>query len=259
MTALSAAELLTRWEQGRTQKPIRRALLLLTAACSEASQDDLANVSIGRRDRLLLDLREQLFGPRLESAAHCPSCGERLQLTFNVSDIRTETGETTAESLTVLLDNYEVCFRLPDSNDQAAIAECENVAYGRRLLLTRCLLKVRHNEEEQSVDRVPEKVLEAASEQMAQADPQGDVQLELTCPACSHTWSGAFDIVSYLWQEIDSWAQRILRDIHSLASAYGWREAEILSMSARRRQFYLDMIGALGQQEHERLSRQHRG
>jgi len=245
LTVLSASELLTLWERGGTQKPLRQALLLLTAACPEAPPDELANLSVGRRDGLLLKLREQLFGPSLVSAAHCPACGEQVQLTFNVSDIRTETGATPTEPLTVVLDGYEVCFRLPDSNDQAEIAECENVADGRTLLLMRCLLEVRHNGEEQPVDQVPERILEAVSEQMAQTDPQADVQLALTCPACAHAWSAGFDIVSYLWQEIDSWAQRILRDIHSLASAYGWSEADILDMTGRRRQFYLDMISGL--------------
>jgi hypothetical protein len=257
MLPLSASRLLMLWEQGGTQQRIQQALLLLEASCPGTPRDDLARLSIGRRDGLLLNLREQLFGPQLVSVARCPACGDRLQLTFNVSDIRAETGEEPSEPLTVRLDDYEVCFRLPDSNDQAAIAGCENVEQGRKRLLKRCLLKVRHHEEEQPFDRVPEKTLEAVSKKMALADPQSDVQLDLKCPACSHSWSAAFDIVSFFWQEIDTWVQRILRNVHILASAYGWRETEILSMSARRRQFYLDMIGALGQQEHERLSRQH--
>jgi hypothetical protein len=51
-------------------------------------------------------------------------------------------------------------------------------------------------------------------------------------------------IASYLWGEIDDWARRVLRDIHVLASAYGWRESDILDMNARRRETYLQMLGA---------------
>ena len=43
---------------------------------------------------------------------------------------------------------------------------------------------------------------------MAEADPQADVQLELNCHACAHTWASPFDIVSFFWREIDAWAQR---------------------------------------------------
>ena len=36
---------------------------------------------------------------------------------------------------------------------------------------------------------------------------------------------------------------RLLRQVHTLAMAYGWREIDILSMSALRRQVYLEMLG----------------
>ena len=77
---------------------------------------------------------------------------------------------------------------------------------------------------------------------MAQADPQADVQLALSCPACSHQWQSVFDIVSFFWSEMNAWAYRILREVHILASAYGWREADILAMSPYRRQLYLKMV-----------------
>jgi hypothetical protein len=52
----------------------------------------------------------------------------------------------------------------------------------------------------------------------------------------------AFDIAAYLWQEVDARARRALRDTHTLARAYGWREADILAMSDFRRQQYLEMV-----------------
>ena len=77
---------------------------------------------------------------------------------------------------------------------------------------------------------------------MAQADPQANIQLALGCPACGHSWLALFDIVGFFWREIDTWARRVLRDIHTLALAYGWSEAEILALSPWRRQFYLEMV-----------------
>lgn len=77
---------------------------------------------------------------------------------------------------------------------------------------------------------------------MAQLDPQGDIQLTLACPKCSHEWLSPLDIVSYLWREINTWAGRTLNEIHLIASAYGWREADILALSPRRRQTYLELI-----------------
>lgn len=78
---------------------------------------------------------------------------------------------------------------------------------------------------------------------MARADPQADVRLAIACPSCGHQWQGIFDIVTFFWSEIESWASRILHEVHLLALAYGWHEREILALSPRRRQFYLDMVG----------------
>ena len=78
---------------------------------------------------------------------------------------------------------------------------------------------------------------------MAAADPQADVELALSCPACGHAWPAAFDIASFLWTEVDAWARVLLHEIHALASAYGWREADILALSPRRRRAYLELIG----------------
>ena len=64
----------------------------------------------------------------------------------------------------------------------------------------------------------------------------------MTCPACGRFWQAAFDIASYLWSELDALAQRLLGEVHTLARAYGWREADVLSMSPWRRQFYLEMV-----------------
>jgi hypothetical protein len=84
----------------------------------------------------------------------------------------------------------------------------------------------------------------AVAERMAQADPQAEVQLALTCPACQHEWLATFDILSFFWIEINAWALRLLQEVHRLASAYGWRETDILGLSSWRRQFYLEMIGS---------------
>jgi hypothetical protein len=52
-----------------------------------------------------------------------------------------------------------------------------------------------------------------------------------------------FDMLAYFWSEIQMGARRLLREIHVLASAYGWRESEILTLSAARRRAYLELVG----------------
>jgi hypothetical protein len=79
---------------------------------------------------------------------------------------------------------------------------------------------------------------------MLEADPQAEIILRLTCPACGHQWELLFDIADFFWTEIAVQAQRLLREIDTLARAYGWTEREILSLPAQRRQSYLEMLAA---------------
>ena len=77
---------------------------------------------------------------------------------------------------------------------------------------------------------------------MSAADPQADVELALACQSCGATWSAPFDIAGFLWAEIHAWAQQLLRDVHLLARAYGWREPDVLALSPVRRNLYLELM-----------------
>jgi hypothetical protein len=249
MRALSASELLGAWEWGRVQPPIQQALTLLSLACPGASLDTLARLSIGQRDARLLALREWAFGPELVSLATCPGCGERLELSFSVSDVQPlspcqREDEAEDGSLMLSAGEYEVRFRLPNSMDLAALGEQQDVTAGRQMLLGRCLSEVEHNGEQIPAEDLPGDIVDAVVDRMAQADPQSDVQLALSCPVCGQEWQATFDIVSFFWTEIAAWARRMLHQVHMLASAYGWREADILAMNPGRRQSYLEMVDA---------------
>jgi hypothetical protein len=244
MRALSASEWLAVWECGQAQPWPERALGMLAAACPELPLETLAGLSIGQRDAWLLTLREWTFGPHLAGLAVCPRCGERLELACNVADIRVPLAEEPENTLSLQVAGYEVSFRLPTSLDLIAIAASAAAAAPHQQLLERCLLAVRQHGTEQASVPLPLEVEQVVVARMAQADPQADIQLALSCPGCGHHWQALFDIVSFFWNEINAWAGRLLRDIHTLASAYGWREADILALSPWRRQAYLEMVNA---------------
>jgi len=241
--ALSASALLEVWERGESQTPVRRALLLLEAASPDTAPEELAQLSIGQRDARLLKLRELTFGPRLTSLATCSTCREQLELSFTAADLLFPSDEPT-EPLVLRMAPYEVRFRLPDSLDLAAISGDENrdVGLARQMLLERCLLSAERAGETARMVDLPPEVLEAIVERMAEADPQADVQIAMNCPHCAARFQLPFDIASFFWNEIGAWAERLLGEVHILASSYGWREADILNMTARRRHFYLSLI-----------------
>lgn len=241
MQPLSAAQLLTVWEQGLAQTPAQWALALLAAACPDESADALGQLGIGMRDGRLLTLREWTFGPQLACLVACPQCGEKLDLAFTVANIRALPVEATAEH-TLTLGGYNIRFRLPNSLDATAVLRHQDTATNQRLLFQRCLLAASHDAAIVTADALPAAVVEAVISQMAEADPQADTLLSLDCPTCGQHWLAPFDIVTFFWAEINTWAYRMLHEVHLLATAYGWREADILALSPWRRQVYLEMV-----------------
>jgi hypothetical protein len=240
MRALSPPELLDAWERGRSLGPVGRGLTLLEAAYPEASPDELAS---GRRDADLLALREISFGSEMAGAAVCPRCGEQLELSFNVAQIRLQSVARTGQGFALTVDGYNLRVRPPNSQDLAATAEQSDAGLRRRLLLEQCLTAAYREAEPVLASELPANVFDAIEDGIAQADPQADIRLAIACPVCDHQWHGVFDILVFFWSEIDAWAARILHEVHVLASAYGWREHDILALSPRRRQFYLEMTG----------------
>ena len=246
MPVLTAKSLLAVWEAGAEQPLAQRALLLLSAARPDTAYDLWAQTPLGRRDAELLRLRTELFGSRLVSVAACPNCEGQLQLTFDAANLGVPLalGAPGAEAdvQTLTRPPYTLRYRLPNSTDVLAAGQCESVEAARALLVRRCLQSAERDQAAVTPDELPVEVVDALAAHMAQADPQADLQVDVNCPACGKEWVTTLDVAAYLWAEIDRWARRMLRDVHTLASAYGWSEADILALSAPRRQAYLDLI-----------------
>ena len=241
MRALSTRELLDVWERGLARADERWALLLLEAACPESPPAELARLSIGQRDALLLSLREWAFGGGFASLAACPACAEQLELSFEADDVRAPP-PASAGPFRLDARGHELEFRLPDTLDLLAVSAHDEVAGARRELFQRCLSAARSAGADVKADAVPPEVVDAVSEEMDRLDPQGNVRLSVACPRCGHGWQALFDICSYLRSELESWARRLLWEVHLLASAYGWRESDTLALSPRRRLLYVQMV-----------------
>jgi hypothetical protein len=226
---MDAQSLIACWELGRRRHPLDRALLLYAAAAPDENPDALADRPLGRRNAALLQLRRSLFGDALKSCVDCPKCGERLE--FNLSaDALLERAASHALTHAQL---GKLQLRLPTTRDLASIAaETEECRAVRKLL--------------ERPAEAPADELEFTDEELTRAldaaDPCMDLTLDLSCPACDHTWSAPFDVPAYLWDEIDVRARRLLDEVHALASTYCWSEEQILALSEVRRRAYLERV-----------------
>jgi hypothetical protein len=228
MRGLRNTELLEIWERGRDKPPVVRALSLLSAACPEDVPESFRALSIGRRDALLMELREALFGENAEALLSCPRCGHQLELNFSTADLRLDLAADPGQDVTIEARGEMVRVRVPSSEDLLG-------AGTREQLLRRCVQNA-------DIDRLPAEILDVIEEKIAESDPLAEICMQISCLDCNHEWREIFDIVSFLWAEIEAWVGRIVNEVHILASAYGWREQDILALSPMRRQLYLGMV-----------------
>jgi hypothetical protein len=238
---LSDHEVLRTWETGLTQHPVDRALTILATALPDTDRDQLASMSVGRRNGYLMDAREANFGSGVSGVAECPRCGELLEWALDLGEIRTPLGDAAEGGPNRLaLEGYELLYRLPDSTDLAAIALGGDVAGGRAALLRRCVLEAQRESVKIEPSSLPETVVLGLAAEMEARDPQAETLLDFECPGCGARWQALFDVLAFLWAEIQARARRLLGEVHGLARAYGWSEAAILGMSPVRRRFYLE-------------------
>lgn len=245
MRVLKAADMLQIWEGGVGETAVQRALLLLTAVFPDLAIDELAQISLGQRNKQLILLRDALFGSKLESVISCPQCHERLEMQFSTQDLLAQDDLATRvneQPNTVEIDGYSVQFRPLNSLDVATIPPEATKTEAQDHLLSRTILEISHKSTVVPLKKPPEPIMQQIVSVMAAQEPLADSYIALQCPSCKHRWQALFDIATYLWAEIERWAIHILHEVHILASAYGWREDDILSLSAWRRQLYLEKI-----------------
>jgi hypothetical protein len=245
MKALTPSGLLDAWELGQGQGPTVRALALLAAASPQTAWEELGALPLGERDRRLLELREGTLGRAIESVARCPGCGEPLELTLDTRDLLAGPAVVeTVEESELIRDGLALRFRLPNSFDLLAAERCAGVEEARRLLAERCVVEARRESMPVPAADLAEEDVAALAAALAEADPGAELLLELRCPACERGWWELLDVAAFVWAEVEVQARRLLREVHVLARAYGWREADVLALTPRRRRLYLEMVTA---------------
>lgn len=235
--SLDSNALLDVWERACALSLPLRALALLAYAHPALPRDELAALPLGQRDAHLRDLRRRLFGDRLEFVSACPTCASVVESTLDLAEL--PIAPAAGASQTLAIGDRQIACRAPTLGDLIGLPVDPGRA--RRALAARCLVGEGTHAAESFVDGLSDDALLALGVAMQAADPDAIAALELECPDCAQRWPCGLDIAGFLWREIDAWARRTMRDVHVLARAYAWREADVLALTPTRRQIYLEL------------------
>jgi hypothetical protein len=235
MRTASEHDLLDLWERGQSRHPIDRALLLSAWARPEIAPEELARLPLGVVNAGLLRMRRALFGPQIDATVACEQCGEVLAIRLDIAQLL-EAASDAAQCGEVESDGFR--FRLPDSRDLAAISVEQTVEAAADHLLERCCLARPAKAVALSdIRETAERLLEAT-------DPLADLRLGVVCEACGHDWPASLHPPTLLWDDIRAFAHGLLGQVHALARAYGWTEADVLALTPQRRALYLRLVDA---------------
>ena len=188
-------------------------------------------------DAFYLLLRRMCFGDVIRTEAVCPArqCGKPFDISFGIGEYLAHHRPKRPTGLTAIeepgwyrLVGAPATFRPPSAADLMAVNGSENV---EQQLIDRCM----RPRGQRSV------VIKRIQQAMASMAPNLCQELQATCPECQTSISLRFDPATYTMIELRAEAISIHEDVHTLASAYHWPEADILALPRARRARYVEM------------------
>jgi hypothetical protein len=244
MRVPQAVHLLDAWDAGARASSAQRALLLLQTVRPE-SLEELSLMPLGWIAAQVLTLRASLLGPTLVCLVNCRECDTMVESRVEIAQLtaladRDPVASSEAAPRRFLHADYQIEFRLPTSADLLRLhGEPREAAltFARSLVM-----RASHHDAAVAVADLPVEVNTGLARAVLEHDPLAQIELELTCPACRFSWSEPLQVTEFVWTEVSAFAQRLLTDVARLASAFGWREADILTMSDQRRRRYLELL-----------------
>lgn len=238
---LAGRRLLQAWESAAALDDLDRPLALLAAASPEAAPGEFARLDLRRRTRDLLRLRGLSFGDVLAAVVPCPSCGVSLEFSVSIPPVLEHlAGLDRGDSLEWTAGPARCVLRAATTDDLRRASDEPTDEDARRRLLEACLSAEGAGDAAREILLADPNVLD----RFERLHEGAEITYDVRCPACGTTAAVDLDIARLLWDEVRHAALRLLRDVHDLAVAYGWAEADILAMGAERRGAYLGMVRA---------------
>lgn len=222
----------------------RKSLEILARGYGK-SPEHFYPLPLGAWNRALLRLRLAQSGPRLQLTDKCPACGEPVEFETDAGELLNELdGSPDKAERTVEQDRWKLRHRPLSGGDLVDATERNSgdPEEAGKALLRGTLLEVTRDGNPAGTTGMPQAVWEALASSISDSDPASEMVFDLKCPACDHRWESLFDPGDFLWKELAAASRRLLYQIHTIASAYGWTESTIVALGPERRRAYTAMI-----------------
>lgn len=242
MAVVDAADVMQLWEDNRDRDELSRSVALSAIADPPLAFPDAAGLAIGQRNSRMLQLRQRWTDEELEVTAQCPDC--ETQLEFTVDPVRLiEAAPADPPRPAITIGDTTIHWRAVTSRDLSAAGREPDAEQAGTFLLRRCILEVTQRGVARADHEPSDAERAALAEAIEAADPLCEVRFDLACAACGARVTAGLSVTETVWSELDRTARSLVSEVHQLATAYGWTEAECLALSPARRATYLEWVG----------------
>lgn len=230
------ARLLDAWEEAAAMPSAARGAVLLVHG-RRYSLDAVLDLPLGEATVLVAQLYAEEFGDEVEGLLPCEGCGEVLEVGLSISTLyRLGEASGNGRECRVVTDAGELTVRPPTTRDLLAVGGRPDPA---RVLLARCVSDISGTPvDPAALDTDTAERLDSLAEELAGA---AAVVVRTSCPCCSAEARTSVDVGGLLWDHVSAAAPELLAEVALLASAFGWREADVLALSPVRRRAYLGL------------------
>jgi hypothetical protein len=216
-------------------RPTAAGVMLLQrlGRTGESERFDPGRLALTDFETALVALRCHLYGPDASSEANCSACGERVELSFSFERLAEAAQPRPLAGAAPEPGGGEVGgvrFRLPTAADACA---CEGRPDAAERLRATCMGNLPDPGLRRRVERA-----------MARFGPLLSRVVAAPCTACSAVLRTLIHVPTFVVGEVAWGARTVFEEVHLIASAYGWREADILALPRTRRRRYAARLRA---------------
>ena len=206
------------------------------------AEEDVWRWTLPQRTQALLAVARARGTDSVAALARCPraGCGERTEMELGLASLASA-AET--EFFPWQGDAGRLLLRLPTGDDQRRwLAAAPADAAELPLAMASSLVCEVDGAAREDAWQLPEPWLPGVEDALAEHDPLTALNVTAACAGCGGELVAEIDLEALLLQELERAQRELLSDVHALASAYHWSEAQILRLPAWRRARYLAAV-----------------
>lgn len=206
--------------------------------------DELARLTVGDRERLLLAVCTRLLGAETDLVVTCPSCKSVVEVPIRFRDLVSAQPDSSDRRCVLTTQGGTWAAEVAPPTGEALERTLGLGEESARRLLESCLTAL-FDAQGQAVARedLPEGCEAELAEKLLALDPLAECRIAVECPHCAANFETLLDGYALLKGAFGN-STALYGDVYRMARAYHWSEADILALPLAKRAQYLAIAAA---------------